>query len=80
MSSKAIREALAALGVIASLLFVGFEIRQNTMVARASAYQAIGVATAATLTARRTTRSGWRLYRRRRTLWMRLIGHSLDCI
>ena len=47
MSSKTIREALAALGVIASLLFVGFEIRQNTMVARAAAYQSIGVATAA---------------------------------
>ena len=47
MSTKAIRETLAALGLIASLLFVGFEIRQNTIAARASAYQSIGVATAA---------------------------------
>ncbi len=47
MSTKAIRETLAALGVIASLLFVGYEIRQNTIAARASAYQSIGTATAA---------------------------------
>lgn len=33
---------LAALGVIASLLFVGWEIRQNTNVARAAAIQATG--------------------------------------
>lgn len=46
MSTNTIRETLAALGVIASLLFVGFEIRQNTIAARASAYQSIGVATA----------------------------------
>lgn len=46
MSRKAIRETLAALGVIASLLFVGYEIRQNTIAARASAYQSIGIATA----------------------------------
>ena len=29
-SGRAIREVLAAAGVIASLVFVGFEIRQNT--------------------------------------------------
>jgi len=46
MSPRAIRETLAVLGVIASLLFVGWEIRQNTIAARASAYQAIGIATA----------------------------------
>ena len=40
MSGKAIRETLAALGVIASLVFVGMEIRQNNTVARMSAYQA----------------------------------------
>lgn len=46
MSSKAIREMLAAAGVVASLAFVGFEIRQNTVASRAAAYQAIGIATA----------------------------------
>ncbi len=47
MLTKGLRETLAALGVIASMIFVGFEIRQNTIAARAAAYQAIGVATAA---------------------------------
>ena len=47
MSNKAIRETLAALSVIASLVFVGYEIRQNTVTARAAAYQAIGIAAAA---------------------------------
>ncbi len=47
MSNKAIRETLAALSVVASLIFVGYEIRQNTVAARAAAYQAIGIATAA---------------------------------
>ncbi len=46
MSTKAIREILATVGVVASLVFVGFEIRQNTVAARAAAYQAIGIATA----------------------------------
>ncbi len=50
MSGKAIGEALAALGVIASMIFVGLEIRQSNAQARAqaraAAYQAIGVATA----------------------------------
>ena len=49
MSTKAIREILAAVGVAASLAFVGFEIRQNTVAARAAAYQAIGIATASAL-------------------------------
>ena len=35
-----LRQGAAALGVILSLLFVGFEIRQNTRVARAGAVQA----------------------------------------
>ncbi len=47
MSKKAIRETLTAVGVVASLIFVGYEIRQNTIAARAAAYQAIGIATAA---------------------------------
>jgi hypothetical protein len=41
MSGKAVRETLAALGVIASLVFVGTEIRQNTTVAKATARQAL---------------------------------------
>ena len=47
MSGKAIRETLSALFVIASMIFVGLEIRQNTVASRAAAYQAIGIATAA---------------------------------
>jgi hypothetical protein len=39
MSGKAVRETLAALGVIASLVFVGAEIRQNTAVARGQTRQ-----------------------------------------
>ena len=39
MSGKAIRETLTALGVIASMVFVGMEIRQNTTVARAQVRQ-----------------------------------------
>ncbi len=49
MSTKAIRETLAVLSVVASLVFVGYEIRQNTVAARAAAYQAIGIATAAAI-------------------------------
>jgi hypothetical protein len=40
MSGKAVRETLAALGVMASLVFVGWEIQQNTAVARAAGYEA----------------------------------------
>ena len=47
MSGKTIREPLAALGVVASLVFVGMEVRASTTQARAAAYQEIGVATAA---------------------------------
>lgn len=36
-----LREGLAALGVILSLVFVGYEIRQNTQVSRAAAIQGV---------------------------------------
>jgi len=39
MSGKAIRETLGFLAVVASLVFVGIEIRQNTAVARGQARQ-----------------------------------------
>lgn len=41
MSPKSIGEALAAIGVITSLIFVGLEIKQNTAVARAQTYQSL---------------------------------------
>ena len=43
---KDLVEIVGVIAVVASLIFVGYEIRQNTVVARAAAYQAIGVATA----------------------------------
>ena len=46
MSKKALRETLTVVSVVASLVFVGYEIRQNTIAARGSAYQALGIATA----------------------------------
>ena len=46
MSSTAVRESLAAIGVIASMVFVGLEIRQSNSQARAAAFQEIGIATA----------------------------------
>ncbi len=46
MISEAKREALAAVGVIVSMVFVGLQIRQSNVQARAAAYQAIGIATA----------------------------------
>ena len=49
MKAKSVGEALAALGVIASLVFVAFEIRQNTVALRAAAYQSIGLSGASTL-------------------------------
>jgi hypothetical protein len=45
MSSRTIRQTVAATGVIASLAFVGLQIRQSNIQARAAAYQAIGIAT-----------------------------------
>ena len=46
MSGKAIRETLGFLAVVAGLVFVGLEIRQNTIAARSAAYWEIGQATA----------------------------------
>jgi hypothetical protein len=45
MSTRAIRQSVAAAGVITSMAFVGMQIRQSNLQARASAYQAIGIAT-----------------------------------
>ena len=39
MSRSAIRETLGFVGVIASLIFVGLEIQQNTLASRAAAIQ-----------------------------------------
>jgi hypothetical protein len=44
-SARTMRETLAVIGVIASLAFVGFQIHQSNLQARAAAYQAIGIAT-----------------------------------
>lgn len=46
MNRQEFIDILSVLAVVASLVFVGYEIRQNTIAARASAYQAIGIATA----------------------------------
>ena len=43
---KKIIEVLGFLAVVISLVFVGLEIRQNNALARAAAYQSIGLATA----------------------------------
>jgi hypothetical protein len=40
------RETLSVLSVVAGLVFVGTEIRENSRAARAAAYQEIGIATA----------------------------------
>lgn len=37
---------MGAMGLIVSLIFVAYEIRQNTLAARAAAFQQIGIATA----------------------------------
>ena len=41
MSGKAVRETLAALGVIASLVFVGMELQQNTAAIRGQTRQSL---------------------------------------
>jgi len=41
MEKKGVGQAVGAVGVVLSLLFVGYEIRQNTAVARTAAYHAI---------------------------------------
>jgi len=43
-----VRETVAVLAVIASLVFVGLQIRQSNVQARGAAYQAIGIATSQT--------------------------------
>ena len=43
MSGMALRETLGFLGVMASLVFVGLEIRQNTALARATAFNDLSV-------------------------------------
>ena len=45
MLSKAVRETLAVAGVIGSMAFVGMQIRESNIQARASAYAVIGIAT-----------------------------------
>ena len=45
IASRAIQRSVAAAGVIASLAFVGMQIRESNIQARAAAYQAIGIAT-----------------------------------
>ncbi len=45
MSGKAIRETLGFLAVIASMVFVGLQIQQSNVQARAAAFQEIGIAT-----------------------------------
>ncbi len=44
---KDILEAVGLVAIVASLLFLALEIRQSNLQARAAAYQAIGIATAA---------------------------------
>jgi len=41
MSKEALREVITALGMIGSMLYVGWEIRQNTAISRVEAYHAI---------------------------------------
>ena len=43
MSGKAVRETVGFLGVIASMVFVGMEVRGNTVAAQSAAYQVMGV-------------------------------------
>lgn len=46
MTAKDFRDTVGLLGVIASLIFVGLEVRQNTRVARAEAYRGLDQAMA----------------------------------
>jgi hypothetical protein len=45
-SIRQLAEVAAALGVVGSLVFVGFELRDNSRAARAAAYQELGLAAA----------------------------------
>lgn len=47
MRRNALFEAVGMVGIVVSLVFVGYEIRQNTVASRAAAYQTIGIASAA---------------------------------
>jgi hypothetical protein len=47
MTLKSAFEALGLVSIVASLVFVGMEIRQNTVVARGETLQALGGARAA---------------------------------
>ena len=46
ISSRTLRQTLGAAGVIISLVFVGMQIRESNIQARAAAYRAIGISTA----------------------------------
>ncbi len=41
---RVIAEAIALIGVVLSLVFIGMELRQNAVAARAAAYQDLGIA------------------------------------
>ena len=43
MSGKAVRETLGFFGVIASMVFVGMEVRGNTVAAQSAAFQVMGI-------------------------------------
>lgn len=55
-SFRQIGEAAAAVGVVASLVFVGLELRDNARAARAAAYQEMGLAAADTWLMKATDR------------------------
>ena len=44
LTARQVGEAVAVMGVISSLVFVGLELRDNARAARASAYQELGIA------------------------------------
>ena len=50
-TARGVGEAIAVLGVVLSLMFVGLQLRQGAVVSRASAYQELGIAMS----------EGWRL-------------------
>jgi len=46
VSVRTLGESIAVLGVVLSLIFVGMELRQNTIASRSAAFQELGIATA----------------------------------
>jgi hypothetical protein len=56
MTMRQLGETAAAVGVVASLVFVGLELRDNARAARASAYQELGFAAAETWLMKATDR------------------------